>query len=109
MIAYADSLDDVIYKINAKILNPAIELAFIVALVIFLWGIMEYIRGGASQEKREKGRQHMLWGVVGFLIMFGVYGIITILTSTLGIKGATFTNEKQTFEAPTLQELNFPK
>ncbi len=109
LFAYADSVDDLLFKLNAKIINPLIELAFIVALVVFLWGVTDYIRGAANEKKREEGRQHMLWGVIGFVIMFGVFGIITILTRTLGINGATINTEQQTFDPPTLKEINFPK
>lgn len=105
MFAYADSVDLLLFKLNDKIINPAIEFAFIIALVVFLWGVVEYIRGAEKEEKRKDGRQHMLWGVIGFVIMFGVFGIITILTNTLGIKGATITNEQQKFCPPKLQPL----
>lgn len=108
LIAYADSVDDLLFKLNAKIINPAIEFAFIIALVVFLWGVMEYIRGANNQEKRKEGRQHMLWGVIGFVIMFGVFGIITILTRTFGIQGATINTEQQTFDPPPLQDINYP-
>ncbi|MBP9701272.1 MAG: hypothetical protein KBD54_02660 [Candidatus Pacebacteria bacterium] len=109
MIAYADSVDDLLFKLNTKIINPAIEFAFIIALVVFLWGVMEYIRGANNQEKRKLGRDHMLWGVIGFLIMFGVFGIISILTRTFGIKGATIDYDQQTFTPPTIQDVNYPK
>lgn len=107
-IAYADGVDSLIFKINKTIINPAIEFAFIVALTVFLFGVMEYIRGASNEEKRQKGRSHMLWGVVGFLIMFGVFGIINILLGTFGIKGATINNQQQTFQAPTIQDLKYP-
>lgn len=109
LIAHAATVDELLFKLNDKIFNPLIEFAFIIALVVFLWGISEYIRGANSEEKRKEGREHMLWGVVGFVIMFGVFGIISVLTRTFGIKGATVTPEQQTFEPPKLQELKFPK
>lgn len=105
LFVYADSADDLIGKINATIINPAIEFAFIIALVVFLWGVMEYIRGANNETKRKNGRQHMLWGIVGFVIMFGVFGIINLLINTFGIKGATINNEQQTYEAPRIQDL----
>ncbi len=108
LFAYADSVDDLLFKLNDKILNPAIEFAFIIALVVFLWGVTDYIRGAANEEKRKKGRDHMLWGIIGFVIMFGVFGIITILVRTFGINGATINNEQQTFQAPPLTELKYP-
>lgn len=111
MFAYADSVDDLLFKLSDKVINPVIEMAFIIAFVVFLWGVSEYIRGANNEKKRADGRQHMLWGIVGFVIMFGVFGIITILTRTLGIKGFTINNEQQTFDpkqGAKLQQLKFP-
>jgi uncharacterized membrane protein len=108
-IAYADSVDDLLFKLNDKIINPVIEFAFIIALVVFLWGVMEYIRGANNKDKRKEGSQHMIWGIIGFVIMLGVFGIITILTQTFGIKGATINTKQQTFDPPEIQQLKFPK
>lgn len=106
LIAYADSVDTFFFKVNEKIINPAIEFIFIIALVIFLWGVMEFIRGAANEKKRAEGKEHMLWGFVGFLIMLGVYGIINLLVNTFGITGSTFNNKEQKVEWTQLQELN---
>jgi len=106
LIAHAATIDDFLFKLNSKIINPAIEFAFIIALVVFLFGLMEFIRGANNEEKRTKGKSHMFWGIVGFLIMFGVWGIINILVNTFGIKGANINQKQQTFEPPNIQELN---
>ena len=104
-VVYADSLDNVLFKINTYILNPAIEFAFVVALVVFLYGVMEFIRGANDEKKRTKGKDHMLWGVVGFVIMFGVYGIMNILVNTFGITGLQVDQKQQTFTPPCIQDL----
>ena len=107
--AYADGLDKVLNKINANIVNPAIEFAFIIATVIFLWGVLQFIMGAADKDKRQEGKDHMLWGFVGFVIMFAVYGIITILANTIGVTGLTVNQKQQTFTPPAIQDLQVPK
>jgi hypothetical protein len=107
LIAYADSVDTFLGKLNAKVINPLIELTFIIALVIFLYGVMEYIRGSRNEEKRTLGKQHMIWGIVGFLIMFGVFGIMNILVNTFGLGTANFNQKEQTFTPPCIQDLKF--
>jgi Na+/serine symporter len=114
MFAYAatkapDALDTVMSKINANIINPAIEFAFIIALVIFLWGVFQFIANAGDSAKRQEGKDHMLWGIVGFLIMFGVFGIITILSNTLGVTGLTVNGKQQTFVPPPITQLQYPK
>ena len=56
-----------------------------VALVYFLWGVAQYVGKGDNEESRSTGAQHMLWGIVGLFIMFGVFGIIHIIMNTFGI------------------------
>ncbi len=35
-------------------------------------------------EKKEAGKQHMLWGIIGMFIMIAAYSILTIVANTLG-------------------------
>jgi uncharacterized membrane protein YjfL (UPF0719 family) len=108
LIAYAKSFDQVVFDINRTILNPLIQFAFIIAFVVFLWGVMEFIRSANSPEGRKKGQDHMLWGIIGLVIMIGVYGIITILTKTFGID-ATLNNKEQKLITPKIKEVKVPK
>ena len=71
--------------VNRYILNPIIVLFFVIALVVFFWGIFEMIGNAASEDVRERGKKNMLWGLVGMFIMMSVYGIIHILLNTFGI------------------------
>jgi uncharacterized membrane protein YidH (DUF202 family) len=104
-IAYAKSFDEIVFSINRTVINPLIQFAFIVAFVVFIWGIMEFIRGANNAEKRKKGQDHMMWGIIGFVIMIGVYGILIILTRTFGIN-ATFNNKEQKLTPPAIKQIN---
>ncbi|MCR4275034.1 MAG: hypothetical protein NUW02_03285 [Candidatus Campbellbacteria bacterium] len=66
------------------ILKPIILLLFAVAFVIFFWGIVESIRDSESDDGKAKGRRNMLWGILGMVIMISVFGIIKIITGTIG-------------------------
>lgn len=65
------------------IVNPAIVLLFAAALVVFLYGVVELLLSG-SPEKKETGKQHILWGIIGMTIMLGVFAIVRILGGTVG-------------------------
>ena len=108
VIAFADGFDNVLYKINDKIVNPVIELSFIIALVVFLWGVFQFIRKAQSSTDREIGKQHMVWGLLGLLIMFSVYGVINLLIVTFGIDGPVINETQQTFDPPTIQDVQLP-
>lgn len=78
-------LTDFILKLNKLIVNPFITLLFVVATLMFLWGVFQFIRGADNPGEREKGIQHILWGVFGLFIMVAVFGIIRLLMNTFGI------------------------
>lgn len=65
--------------IQTKIFIPLIKLLFILATVVFLWGVIEFIAGANSEDKLKKGKLHMIWGVIGMAIMLSAGGIIQIL------------------------------
>lgn len=77
------TVDQFILRLADVIINPLIRLLFAVALVVFLWGIIEYIKGAGSSDSREQGTRHIIWGLVGLFIMVSVYGIITLFKNTV--------------------------
>lgn len=79
------AVNQVILKINAVILNPIITLLFALALVMFLWGVFQYVVMQDSDAMHEQGRNHMFWGLIGMFIMFSVFAIIKLVTGTFGI------------------------
>ena len=72
-------------KINDSILNPLIALMFAVAIMYFLWGMFEFIKGADNSEARKTGQSHMIWGVIGLFIMVSVISILKIIINTLGV------------------------
>lgn len=78
-------ITEFLHKINQEILNPVIMVLFAVAVAYFTWGVVQFIREAESPDGRKKGQQSIIWGLVGMIIMFGVYVIIRILLNTFGI------------------------
>lgn len=66
-------------KIMSNAVTPFLYFMFALAIVIFLWGIMEFIYSSDDEKKKEDGKRHLVWGLVGMFIMFGVWGIIKII------------------------------
>jgi uncharacterized membrane protein YidH (DUF202 family) len=77
-------VDTLISNIKNVVLNPIIALLFIVALLVFIWGGVEFIRDAGSETGREKGKQHLLWGVIGMFIMVTFKAIIELIKATIG-------------------------
>ena len=77
---------ELVLKISAEIINPLIGLLVAVAFVVFIWGLVQFIWGVQSEEDREKGKRHMVWGIVGMFIMIAVFGILALLLNTFGVR-----------------------
>lgn len=78
-------LDTLLGTIVTQIVNPLILLLSAVAVVVFAWGIFEFVYKAADDKAREEGRRAILWGLVGFVIIFGAYGIINLALGTFNI------------------------
>ncbi len=68
-------------EIIDKLLRPFANLLLVLATVLFLVGMVEYIAGSSSETARTTGRDHFLWGTVGLAIMVSVRFILEVLTS----------------------------
>jgi membrane protease YdiL (CAAX protease family) len=78
------SFAEFLKKANAAVLKPVSLALFGAAFVIFLWGVVEFIRDSDSDEGRAKGGRNIMWGLLGMVIMISVYGIINIIAGTIG-------------------------
>jgi hypothetical protein len=76
---------DFAVTISQVIINPILALLFAGALLVFIFGIVEFLWGlNQKAGSIEKGRQHMIWGVIGMFIMIAAYTIIRIIGNTVG-------------------------
>jgi len=66
------------------ILNSyAIPLIFSLAVVFFIWGVVQsFIINADEESKREQGKQFMIWGIVAIAVMLCVWGLVAILGNT---------------------------
>lgn len=77
-------METFIAAIQREIINPLITLIALAAFIVFIWGVVEFIRNGDNQEKRRSGQQHMIWGIIGLVILFGAQAILQIIARTVG-------------------------
>lgn len=89
-IAYADSsaaevaAQCLVDKINNVFLFPLIGLLAALAFLYFLYGAFEYVRNADNDTARETGQRHLLYGVVGFLVMVSAYALLSIAAGSFG-------------------------
>lgn len=77
-------IDSVGHFITNIITNVAVPVIFALAFIVFIWGVFQYfIAGGHDEEKRKKGRELMMYGIIGFFVMVSVWGLVNILVNSV--------------------------
>ncbi len=79
-----DPFHEFLGKVETALLNPLITLLSLGAFVVFVWGAVEFVSGAENEEKREKGKQHLIWGFIGLVILFGAKAIVSLLSASVG-------------------------
>jgi hypothetical protein len=69
-----------------KILNLAIPFIITLGLIYFIWGVVQYMIGGGDEAKK-KGRDHIIYGLIGLAVIVGVWGLVNIVVDTFGLTG----------------------
>ena len=78
-------ISEFLNDINRLILNPLIILAFAVALLVFFWGIFQFISSQTVDAGREEGKRKILWGLFGMFVMISAYGLVHLILGTFSI------------------------
>jgi hypothetical protein len=85
-IAGGSKLGDLFNYVTCTINSSVIPLIFGIALVSFIWGVVQYVINNDEEAKKAQGRQFMIWGIVALTVMIGVWGLVGVLGGTFGIK-----------------------
>ena len=56
-----------------------------VAVLFFLYGVMQFIIHAADVKERDEGKRLMLWGIIALAVAFSIFGLVEILGGTLGL------------------------
>lgn len=86
------SITTLMMSINRVIINPLIALLFALAIIYFLYGLVQYLMSPDNEEIRRTNKQHMLWGIIGMFIMIAVFGIMNMMLRTLGERNIKIDN-----------------
>lgn len=63
-----------------------IPLLFGVAILMFIWGVVQFIAHADNEEKRTQGRNFMVYGIISLFVMVTIWGLVNVLSNTFGIK-----------------------
>lgn len=73
----------ILCKIN-QLLTVVIPILVALGVVYFVWGVISYVVAG-DEEAKTKGRDRMIYGIIGLAVIVAVWGLVKILTNTFGV------------------------
>lgn len=87
LIAFAapKNVSEILNLLTDIISRSLIPLLIAIALIVFIWGVINYITSAGDQEKRAESIQYMTWGIIGLFVIVAVWGLVGVLARTFGI------------------------
>lgn len=73
--------DDVLQKVITEVFSPLYQLAVGIAIIYFLYGGFMFILNMNDPDKKNMGKQHLLYGTIGLFIILSVSGILQVFNS----------------------------
>lgn len=81
------TINDIFLLVKCVLAGMVIPIIFILAFLVFLWGIFKFMKNSDNTTKRQEGLSFMWYGIVSLFVMTSVWGIVKIATTTLGVDG----------------------
>jgi len=66
------------------VLNVLVPVLIALAVVVFIWGIIRYVIAD-SEEAKKKGRDTMIFGIIGFAVVIALWGLVYVLVDTFNL------------------------
>ncbi|MEI6478781.1 MAG: hypothetical protein WCO18_00665 [bacterium] len=84
LLAFAQNFTSVQSGISSirDIINSLIPLIIGIAVLVFLWGLVQYVTAGADEEKKAAARGIIIYGIIIIFVMTAVWGFVRILSTT---------------------------
>lgn len=82
--ADSGTLEAVICRIG-NILNTIIPILVVLGVVYFIWGVITYVISD-DEEAKKKGRDRMIYGIIGLVVIVAMWGLVGIVTKTFGLQ-----------------------
>jgi hypothetical protein len=80
------TIGGIINWVSCTLVKDVVPLLFTLAVVGFIWGMIQFYLNPDNEEKRKKGKSFMIWGIVALFVMISMWGLVGVLSNTFGIK-----------------------
>lgn len=71
-----------IIGISTGLVNNVIVLLIGLAMLYFIWGLVQFIGNAGNEEARTTGKQHMIWGIIALFVIVAIWGLVGVIQQT---------------------------
>ncbi len=82
-----NNLKDIVDYGTCLITKSIVPLLLVIAIAVFVYGIIQYFLNPNNINEREKAKQYILWALIGMFVLFSISGLVQILRTTFGVTG----------------------
>jgi len=79
------------------LLNSIVPILVLLGVVYFVWGVVRFVIAD-GEEAKTKGKDQIIYGLIGLAIIIGMWGFVNIIVNTFGFSAGQL-------NAPTVQNL----
>ena len=76
--------DQILQNVVSYLLSPLYQLCAAIAIVYFLYGAMKFVMDLNDPEKKNVGKNHLLYGTIGLFIILSVGGLLRYFNEFFG-------------------------
>jgi hypothetical protein len=80
------TLDYVICRVGV-LLNSVVPILIALGVVYFVWGVVSYVIG-EDEEAKSKGRDKMIYGLIGIVVIVSLWGLVGILRNSFNLQNS---------------------
>lgn len=71
-------------ELFVDLIKGMIAILFASLSVALVYGVILYFLNADNESKRTEIKNYLLWGVIGIIVVFGLWGILQILSDSMG-------------------------
>lgn len=82
-----------------KFLQSVIPVLILLGVIFFVWGVVSFVIAD-DEEAKSKGRDRMIYGIVGLAVIIGMWGLVNVVLKTFNLDTPATTTDFPTVEIP---------
>ena len=86
------TINDIFYSFAYGNMKGFIPVLIAIALIVFLVGIVKFVSSGDNEEKRQSGRNIMVYGIIVLFVMFAFWGLVRLITQSFFLTDPSIPN-----------------